>query len=55
MPYNFIAVQTGSILTDLGEKEDVFDIWTIIKLLSIAFVYVGFMLVKNKVSTKPNN
>jgi hypothetical protein len=52
MPYNFIAVQTGSILTDIGEKGDVFDAWTIMKLLSIATVYVGFIFVKNRMVRK---
>lgn len=52
MPYNFIAVQTGTILTDLGEKGDVFDSYTILKLLSVAVVYLGFILVKNRMSKK---
>lgn len=52
MPYNFIAVQTGMILTDIGEKGDVFDMWTIMKLLSITVVYLGFILVKNRMSKK---
>ena len=52
MPYNFIAVQAGTILTDFGEKGDVFDTRTILKLLSITAVYMGFILVKNRMSKK---
>jgi len=52
MPYNFIAVQTGTILTDIGEKGDVFDTWTILKLLSITVVYLGFIILKNRMSKK---
>jgi uncharacterized membrane protein YdjX (TVP38/TMEM64 family) len=52
MPYNFIAVQTGTILSDMGEKKELFDMWTVMKLLSIAVVYLGFILVKNRMSKK---
>jgi len=52
MPYNFIAVQTGSILTDLSEGENIFDSWTVVKLLSIAVVYILFIILKNNMSKK---
>jgi len=55
IPYNFIAVQTGTILTDLSASDDIFDKWTIIKLLSIACIYLALILGKNYLSKINSN
>ncbi len=55
IPYNFIAVQAGSILTDLSTGDNFFDMWTVLKLCSIAAVYLLFIVLKQvyfKYSTK---
>ncbi|XP_060063276.1 transmembrane protein 41A-A-like [Ylistrum balloti] len=38
VPYNFICVQTGSMLSDLRSIEDIFTPWTMIKLGFIAIM-----------------
>ena len=36
MPYNFICVNTGCFLSQLTSLDDVFSIWTWLKLLGMA-------------------
>ncbi|KAM4626527.1 transmembrane protein 41A [Discoglossus pictus] len=36
LPYNFICVQTGSILSQLQSLDDMFSWWTLLQLLAIA-------------------
>ncbi|XP_053554718.1 transmembrane protein 41A [Bombina bombina] len=38
LPYNFICVQTGSILSQLKSLDDMFSWWTLLNLLGIALV-----------------
>ncbi|MEE6491092.1 hypothetical protein FKM82_016098 [Ascaphus truei] len=38
LPYNFICVQTGSILSKVKSLDDMFSWWTLLKLLAIALV-----------------
>lgn len=38
MPYNFICVQTGSMLSQISSMEDVFTSGTLLKLAAIALV-----------------
>ncbi len=38
MPYNFICVQTGCLLSQLKSLDDIFNTSTIIKLILIAIV-----------------
>ncbi|OWF52026.1 transmembrane protein 41A-B-like [Mizuhopecten yessoensis] len=38
VPYNFICVQTGSMLSDLRSIEDIFTLWTMAKLGLIAIM-----------------
>ncbi len=38
MPYNFICVQTGGLLSQLKSLDDIFNTSTIIKLVLIAIV-----------------
>jgi len=47
IPYNFMGVQTGTILADLSENDEVFGIWTILRLLSIAVSCLIFIILKN--------
>ena len=48
MPYNFICVQTGSMLADLTSTEDIFTLATTCKLLLIAVVALVPGVVINK-------
>ncbi|KAH9513791.1 Transmembrane protein 41A-A [Bulinus truncatus] len=38
MPYNFVCVQTGSVLTEITSLNDIFTTWTLFKLMMIALV-----------------
>ncbi|CAL1548107.1 unnamed protein product [Lymnaea stagnalis] len=36
MPYNFICVQTGSVLSQITSVSDIFTVWTLLKMLMVA-------------------
>ncbi|XP_074660326.1 transmembrane protein 41A-like [Tubulanus polymorphus] len=46
MPYNFICVQTGGLLSEIQSIDDIFTSWTLFKLLAIALVALvpGFVM-----------
>jgi uncharacterized membrane protein YdjX (TVP38/TMEM64 family) len=46
MPYNFICVQAGSILSTIHSMEDIFTTWTLIKLGSLAVLAVIPIVIK---------
>lgn len=50
MPYNFICVQTGCLLSELNSMEDIFTVWTVLKLAAVATVALvpGLLLRKYK-------
>ncbi|KAH9417362.1 Transmembrane protein 41A [Dermatophagoides pteronyssinus] len=48
MPYNFICVQTGSILSEINSMNDIFTIKTFILSLFIAFLVASSTLLKKK-------
>lgn len=41
MPYNFICVQTGSLLSELQSLDDLFNVRTFASLLAIAAVFAA--------------
>lgn len=48
MPYNFICIQTGCILSQLTSIDDVFTIWTLLKLMLFANIaLIPGVLLKN--------
>lgn len=60
MPYNFICVQTGSILSQINSMDDVFTIKTFIASLFVAIVVAIPTLLTKKIrppimSTANNN
>lgn len=48
MPYNFICVQTGSMLSQISSMEDVFTSGTLLKLAAIALVALVPSLIMKK-------
>ncbi|XP_054166489.1 transmembrane protein 41A-like [Oppia nitens] len=50
MPYNFVCVQTGSILSQLQSLDDVLDTSTVLKLIAIAMIALlpGFLFKRKK-------
>jgi len=56
MPYNFVCVQTGSILVTLKSVNDMFSYQTLICMLGIAFVAVvpGILLKRRAAQLKQN-
>ena len=48
MPYNFICVQTGSILSEINSMNDIFTIKTFILSLFIAFLVASSTILKKK-------
>ncbi|CAG5135023.1 unnamed protein product, partial [Candidula unifasciata] len=38
MPYNFVCVQTGSVLSQISSVGDIFTTWTLIKMFLVALV-----------------
>ncbi|XP_014681253.1 PREDICTED: transmembrane protein 41A-like [Priapulus caudatus] len=56
MPYNYICVQTGGILSSISSLDDVFTVATLCKLLCVAIVaLLPGMLMKRRVVTERSN
>lgn len=54
MPYNYICVQSGSILAELQSLNDIFDTKTVVKLSFVAFVVLIVGYFRNKSSMADN-
>ncbi|XP_046543794.1 transmembrane protein 41A-B-like [Haliotis rubra] len=54
MPYIFICVQTGCILSEIKSLDDIFTLWTMAKLCGIAVVSLlpGFLIKKHRAKQK---
>ena len=50
MPYNFICVQTGAILSSISSVRDIFTWWNMMQLTVVAFV----ALLPGLLGKKPN-
>jgi uncharacterized membrane protein YdjX (TVP38/TMEM64 family) len=48
MPYNFLCVQAGGLLSELNSMNDIFDGWTFAKLIVLAFVALIPVVIKHK-------
>ena len=53
MPYNFICVQTGSLLSELQSLDDLFNLRTFASLLAIAAVFAAPTAYKHFWVTSP--
>ncbi|XP_055870278.1 transmembrane protein 41A-like [Biomphalaria glabrata] len=38
MPYNFVCVQTGSVLSEIHSMNEIFTLWTLFKMMGIAVI-----------------
>ncbi|XP_067686188.1 transmembrane protein 41A-A-like [Haliotis asinina] len=54
MPYIFICVQTGCILSEIKSLDDIFTLWTMAKLCGIAVMSLlpGFLIKKHRAKQK---
>jgi len=52
IPFNFVSVEAGSLLNELNSLEDIFDRWTVIKLMAIAIMALIPSLLKRSMKNK---
>ncbi len=56
MPYNFICVETGCILSEITSLDDIFNLWTWFKLFGMALVaLIPGLLLKQYHSARSEN
>eukprot|EP00126_Sphaerothecum_destruens_P003244 Sdes_comp16879_c0_seq1m6104 len=53
LPYNYVCCHAGILLSELESLEDVFDVWTLMKMLFISLVYISPKLFQMLYSNRP--